>query len=166
MRFGRGSPFVASKRLGRVVCIITAIFLLAMGTHAWWSIRADKKSEDASATAQISSIGPLLAKTSETYINDGELTALRQSIVEASIRFHLSVCRVSFSPSRILADKNPARITLSNLTSTQQHHPEKNRKNRSRRNNPTISCESEIIAHGNARAGGNTDDRDNNRSRN
>ena len=80
----RGESMVASAGLA-----VAAILLAAMGVSAWWVSRTYRQSFNTVQAAEIRAVGELLADTSQSLLEAGELTTLRRVIADTSRKYQL-----------------------------------------------------------------------------
>src|SRR4051812_5346103 len=106
----RGESLIAS--LGVAAALI---LMLAMAVTAWWGLRAQHDAAEAARRDQVRAITAFLAQTAESMLGADELSALRRLIVDARRNADLAECRILLPDGRIIADGDPARITLATL---------------------------------------------------
>ena len=106
----RGESMVASTGL-----VVAAILLAAMGTSAWWAAQTNQHAKVRGQEAEILAAGDLLASTTESLLESGELTAARRIIADAARRYGFESCRVLLPDGRVVADTVPAQINTLNL---------------------------------------------------
>ena len=102
-------------RFAAVGLIVVALFLLSMWGAAWWSVRTQQDSIRQAQIEQARLRGSSLARYAEAMLANAELTALRRMVIQAAQDGGLAHCRILLPGGGVIADANPAGITLREL---------------------------------------------------
>ena len=102
-------------RFAAVGLIVVALFLLSMWGAAWWSVRTQQDSIRQAQIEQARLRGSSLARYAEVMLANAELTALRRMVIQAAQDGGLAHCRILLPGGGVIADANPAGITLREL---------------------------------------------------
>jgi signal transduction histidine kinase len=98
-----------------VIFVIVALFLFNLVASIWNNIVFQKGIEQKASVRQTKAIGGVLAKAAESLMSANELSALRRAVVETASEHRLRSCRIILPDGAILADADPAAITLIDL---------------------------------------------------
>jgi len=106
----RGESTIAS------IGIFAGIILLsAMASLAWLTLRSHEQFLAASRVDEIHAVGATLARAAEAMFPADELSAIRLLVTDASANYDLARCRIVLADGRVVADAEPAQITLAKL---------------------------------------------------
>lgn len=94
---------------------LAAILLATMGAWAWWTWHTQEGLLNRVQSEQLQRTGATLCQTAETMLRANELSAVRRLVVDAGREHHLNRCRIVLGDGRVLADAEPARITVRDL---------------------------------------------------
>ena len=105
----------SETRFAAVGLIVVGVFLISMWAAAWWAMCAQREALDQARLEQMRVTGASLAQCAEVMLAAGEVTALRRIVAQTAQDAHLARCRIVLPGGRIVADANPANITLREL---------------------------------------------------
>jgi PAS domain S-box-containing protein len=106
----RGESIIASTGL-----ILASVLLLAMGATAYWTLRVQRSTLESARLAEIQSLGELLSETAALMLSLEEVSTTRRLIIDVGRTYELDRCRIVLPDGQILADADPARITIAGL---------------------------------------------------
>lgn len=98
-----------------IIFVVVALFLFNLVASIWNNIVFQKGIEQKASVQHTKAIGSVLAKAAESLMSANELSALRRTVVETASEHHLRSCRIILPDGAILADADPAAITLIEL---------------------------------------------------
>jgi len=102
---------------------VVAVFLFNMVASLWHNAAFQKDVKEKASVQRVKAVGGVLAKTAETLIAADELSMLRRTIVEAGMEYNLRGCRIVLPDGQIMADADPAGITLIQLSPSWEDRP-------------------------------------------
>jgi len=105
----------SETRFAAVGLIVVGVFLISMWAATWWAMCAQRDALDQARLDQMQVTGASLARCAEVMLADGEVTALRRIVAQTAQDAHLERCRIVLPGGRVVADANPADITLREL---------------------------------------------------
>lgn len=103
-----------------IIFVVVALFLFNLVASIWNNIVFQKGIEHKASVQHTKAIGSVLAKAAESLMSANELSALRRTVAETALEHHLRSCRIILPDGAILADANPAAITLIDLPASWQ----------------------------------------------
>ncbi len=98
-----------------MIFAVVALFLFNLAVTIWNNVLFQKNVEEKAGVRRVKAIGSVLAKAAEALITADELSTLRRTLVEAGVEHSLRSCRVVLPDGGILADADPACITVIEL---------------------------------------------------
>ncbi|MCL5282910.1 MAG: hypothetical protein M1376_23745, partial [Planctomycetes bacterium] len=98
-----------------IIFVVVALFLFNLVASIWHNIAFQKGIEQKASVQHTKAIGSVLAKAAESLMSANELSALRRTVAETALEQNLRSCRIILPGGAILADANPAAITLIDL---------------------------------------------------
>ena len=98
-----------------IIFVVVALFLFNLVASVWNNIVFQKGIEQKASVQHTKAIGSVLAKAAESLMSANELSMLRRTVVETASEYHLRTCRIILPDGAILADADPAAITLIDL---------------------------------------------------
>jgi len=101
-----------------LILVVVGVFLINLVTSLWHNIHFQRQIKEEAGIHGVEAIGSMLAQTTETLLIANELSAVRRVISEASVEHGLTTCSVIMPDGGIVADANPARITVLALPQT------------------------------------------------
>jgi len=114
--------FVARKDMLRgdslfalIIFAVVALFLLNLVASVWHNMMFQKDIEQKASVRRAKAVGSVLAKAAESLMESNELSALRRTVAETALEHNLRSCRILLPNGGILADADPASITLVTL---------------------------------------------------
>ncbi len=122
-RMGDPSKLFAAKRdmlrgdslFAVIIFVVVALFLFNLVASIWHNIAFQKGIEQKASVQHTKAIGSVLAKAVESLMSANELSLLRRTVAETALEHNLRSCRIILPDGAILADADPAAITLINL---------------------------------------------------
>jgi signal transduction histidine kinase len=101
-----------------VIFAVVAVFLFNLVTSIWHNIVFEKDIEQKASVRHAKAVGSVLAKAAESLISSHELSMLRRAVIETGMENNLRACRILLPDGGILADADPAAITVIDLPAT------------------------------------------------
>lgn len=101
---------IASLALAAVIILVASL-----GAMSWWAVRAEHEAFESTRARQVRTFAPVLARNAEQMLAEGELSALRRTLIEVAHDWKLSTCRIVLSSNQILADADPKKINVLKL---------------------------------------------------
>jgi signal transduction histidine kinase len=101
-----------------IIFAVVALFLFNLVASIWNNVVFQKDIKERAGVQQLKALGDMLAKTSEALITANELSLLRRSVAEAGMEHGLRSCRVVLPDGGVLADADPAGISVIELPSS------------------------------------------------
>jgi len=98
-----------------IIFVVVALFLFNLVASIWHNIAFQKGIEQKASVQHTKAIGSVLAKAAESLMSVNELSLLRRAVAETALEHNLRSCRIILPDGAILADANPAAITLIDL---------------------------------------------------
>jgi signal transduction histidine kinase len=98
-----------------IIFAVVALFLFNLVASIWHNMVFQKDIEQKASVRHAESVGRVLARAAESLMATNELSALRRTIAETALEHHLRSCRILLPDGGILADADPASITLVTL---------------------------------------------------
>ena len=95
-----------------MIFIVVALFLLNLMVLLWHNVLFQKDVNEKASVQRVRAVGKVLARVSETLMTTDELSMLRRTIAEAGVEHKLRTCRIVLPDGRVLADAEPACITV------------------------------------------------------
>lgn len=102
---------------------VVAVFLFNLVASLWHNVAFQKDVKEKAGVQRVKAVGGVLAKTAETLIAADELSMLRRTITEAGMEYNLRGCRIVLPDGQIMADADPAGITLIHLPPSWEDRP-------------------------------------------
>ena len=94
---------------------VVVIVLLSLASASWWCAASNNDVLRRVREAQLQALASTLGQAAETMLTSNDVSALRRLVVEAKRDWDLEHCRVRLSNGGIIADAEPARITVASL---------------------------------------------------
>lgn len=101
-----------------MIFVVVALFLFNLVASLWRNVAFQKDVEQKASVRHIKAVGSVLAKVSEVLMAADELSMLRRTVVETGVEHSLRTCRIVLPDGGILADSDPACITVIALPSS------------------------------------------------
>jgi signal transduction histidine kinase len=98
-----------------IIFAVVALFLFNLVASVWRNIVFQQDIEEKASVRQTKAVGSVLAKAVESLMDAKELSTLRRTVAETALEHGLRTCRIILPNGAILADANPASITLIDL---------------------------------------------------
>jgi len=98
-----------------IIFAVVALFLFNLVASVWRNIEFQKDVEQKASVRRTKAVGNVLAKAAESLMSANELSLLRRTVAETALEYHLRTCRIILPNGAILADADPASITLIEL---------------------------------------------------
>jgi signal transduction histidine kinase len=98
-----------------IIFVVVALFLFNLVASIWHNVAFQKGIEQKASVQHTKAIGSVLAKAAESLMSANELSMLRRTVAETAVEHNLRSCRIILPDGAILADADPASITLINL---------------------------------------------------
>jgi signal transduction histidine kinase len=98
-----------------IIFAVVALFLFNLVASIWHNIVFQKDIEQKASVQHTKAVGSVLAKAAESLMGANELSMLRRTVAETAMEHHLRSCRILLPDGGILADADPASITLIEL---------------------------------------------------
>lgn len=112
-KMARSRLLVRGESLVGFVGIAAAAIVLGMIALAgWWSMRGQQQAWRFVREQQVRVLTQVLSQSAESMLAANELSALRRLLVDSKQHHDLRECRIMLSDGRVLADADPANITL------------------------------------------------------
>ena len=120
-----------------IIFVVVALFLFNLVASIWNNIVFQKGIEQKASVQHTKAIGSVLAKAAESLMSANELSLLRRTVAETALEHNLRSCRIILPDGAILADADPAAITLIDLPASWEGRPR-----RTPRSSPAGACTS------------------------
>jgi signal transduction histidine kinase len=101
-----------------IIFAVVALFLVNLGVSVWRNIEFQRDVEHKAGVRRTKAVGNVLAKAAESLMGANELSLLRRTVAETALEHNLRTCRIILPDGGILADADPASITLIELPAT------------------------------------------------
>jgi signal transduction histidine kinase len=98
-----------------LIFTVVSVFMFSLIASVWNSITFQRDVRQKAGVQHLKAIGTVLAKSAEALIAVDELSMLRRVIVEAGTEHKLKFCRIVMPGGGVLADADPAGITVLQL---------------------------------------------------
>ena len=98
-----------------IIFAVVALFLFNLVASVWRNIVFQQDIEEKASVRQTKAVGGVLAKAVESLMDANQLSTLRRTVAETALEHGLRTCRILLPNGAILADANPASITLIDL---------------------------------------------------
>ena len=98
-----------------IIFAVVALFLFNLAASVWRNIVFQQDIEEKASVRQTKAVGGVLAKAVESLMDANQLSTLRRTVAETALEHGLRTCRILLPNGAILADANPASITLIDL---------------------------------------------------
>jgi signal transduction histidine kinase len=98
-----------------LIFTVVSVFLFSLIASVWNNIVFEREVKQKAGVQHLKAIGSVLAKASEMLMANDELSALRRVLVEAGREHRLKSCRILLPDGGVLADAEPAQITVLQL---------------------------------------------------
>jgi len=98
-----------------IIFAVVALFLFNLAASVWRNLEFQKDVEQKASVRRTKAVGNVLAKAAESLMGANELSRLRRTVAETALEYHLRTCRIILPEGGILADADPASITLIEL---------------------------------------------------
>lgn len=95
--------------------VLAAILLAAVAMNSWWALRTQRQALQEARSEQVRAVGDLLVQSVETLLLTDDVSGVRRIVIEAARLQRLSQCRVVLPDGQVVADAEPARITVHEL---------------------------------------------------
>ena len=109
----RGESVIASTGL-----LLAAILLTCMVAMGYWMARVQRTSLQSVRVREIESLGDLLTQVTERLLVLDELTTVRRLLIDVGRTCELQRCRIVLADGSVLADADPANITVTDAPLT------------------------------------------------
>jgi signal transduction histidine kinase len=111
-------PLRGELRFASMGFATIAVFLATMWGAAWWAGKTQQETVQAVQAENIRTLGNAFARSAEVMLANGELTALRRLVSDTAREAALSRCCILLPDGQVLADAQPAHITVRELPAT------------------------------------------------
>ncbi len=94
------------------------VLVCALAGSAWWTLHTYRGAQERAAAERMQVVSGLLANSAETALGSGnkqDLSALRRTVAEAALNYHLERCRIMLPDGQVVADANPKTPTIREL---------------------------------------------------
>jgi signal transduction histidine kinase len=98
-----------------LIFAVVAVFMFSLFASMWNSITFQRDVRKKAGVQHLKAVGTVLAKASEALMTADELSMLRRVLVEAGTEHKLKSCRIVLPDGGVLADADPAGITVLQL---------------------------------------------------
>jgi signal transduction histidine kinase len=98
-----------------LIFAVVSVFMFSLFASVWNSITFQRDVRRKAGVQHLKAVGTVLAKAGEALMTADELSMLRRVIVEAGTEHKLKSCRIVLPDGGVLADANPAGITVLQL---------------------------------------------------
>jgi signal transduction histidine kinase len=98
-----------------LIFAMIGIFLVSLLGSVWSNVVLRKDVEKKAQVQDLKAMGAVLARAAEALMAADELSMLRRVLVEAGTEHELKLCRIVMPDGQVLADADPAGITLLQL---------------------------------------------------
>lgn len=95
-----------------MIFIVVALFLLNLMVLLWHNVLFQKDVNERASVQRVRAVGKVLARVAETLMTTDELSMLRRTLAEAGVEHKLRTCRIVLPDGGVLADAEPACITV------------------------------------------------------
>jgi len=102
---GGGESLVASAGLGAA-----AILLGAVAGSAWWALYTHRETLRDARTAQVQTVGELLARSAETLLAGRDIARVRNSLETTQTNYDLTGMRLTLPDGTVVADGTPGNV--------------------------------------------------------
>lgn len=101
-----------------IIFAVVALFLFNLVASVWRNMVFQQDIQEKASVRETEAVGGMLAKAAESLMEVNELSKLRRTVAETALEHGLRTCRILLPSGAILADANPASITLIDLPPT------------------------------------------------
>lgn len=101
-----------------IIFAVVALFLFNLVASVWRNMVFQQDIQEKASVRETEAVGEMLAKAAESLMEVNELSKLRRTVAETALEHGLRTCRILLPNGGILADANPASITLIDLPPT------------------------------------------------
>jgi signal transduction histidine kinase len=101
-----------------IIFAVVALFLFNLVASVWRNMVFQQDIQEKASVRETEAVGEMLAKAAESLMEVNELSKLRRTVAETALEHGLRTCRILLPNGSILADANPASITLIDLPPT------------------------------------------------
>jgi hypothetical protein len=101
-----------------IIFAVVALFLFNLVASVWRNMVFQQDIQEKASVRETKAVGDMLAKAAESLMEVNELSKLRRTVAETALEHGLRTCRILLPSGAILADANPASITLIDLPPT------------------------------------------------
>jgi len=98
-----------------IIFAVVALFLVNLVASIWRNMVFQKDVTQKASVQQAKAVGTMLARAAESLMETNGLSTLRRTVAETALEYNLRVCRILLPNGAILADADPAAITLIDL---------------------------------------------------
>ena len=98
-----------------LIFTVVSVFMFSLVASVWNSITFQRDVRNKAGVQHLKAVGTVLAKAAEALITADEISMLRRVIVEAGTEHQLKHCRIVLPGGGVLADADPAGITVLHL---------------------------------------------------
>ena len=98
-----------------IIFAVVALFLVNLGASVWRNMVFQQGIEEKASVRRTKAVGSVLAKAAESLMGANELSMLRRTVAETALEHGMRTCRIILPNGAILADADPASITLIEL---------------------------------------------------
>jgi len=98
-----------------LIFAVVAVFMFSLFASVWNSITFQRDVRKKAGVQHLKAVGTVLSKAAEALMTADELSMLRRVLVEAGTEHKLKFCRIVLPDGGVLADADPAGITLLQL---------------------------------------------------
>lgn len=103
-----------------LIFTVVSVFMFSLVASVWNSITFQRDVRQQAGVQHLKAVGTVLAKAAEALMTVDELSMLRRVIVEAGTEHKLKFCRIVLPDGGVLADADPAGITVLHLPASWQ----------------------------------------------
>jgi signal transduction histidine kinase len=98
-----------------IIFVVVAVFLFNLAASVWRNMVFQQDIEEEASIRRTKAVGSVLAKAAESLMGANELSTLRRTLAETAVEHEMRTCRIILPNGAILADADPAAITLIEL---------------------------------------------------
>ncbi len=112
---GRRLVMPGESAVAAIGLALAGVLVATLIASGWWTARTHEALRTEARADDIRSVGHLLAQSAEGMLEADSLTGLRRLVMDAADRHQLENCRIVLAGGEVVADADPARITLNEL---------------------------------------------------
>lgn len=117
VKIGRHYPFLMSGEafVASVGIAAAAVLVVALACTSWWIVRSQRTLLIDHRTQQVRAVAELVSQSTEALMASDGMSPVRRLVVEISQKHKLGRCRVVLPDGEVIADSDPAQITVKQL---------------------------------------------------